>query len=211
MKKALFLLAAVLLVACSSSNGPENNPEFNSAYFPASDGDTWYYTKWESEKIVREIDGDTAVNGVNCIRVLENGSTSEAWRIVEDGDSAGFYVHMLTYGFESDTIRPYFDPPLRIPLNMNVGEEYDYASDAFYEQGGTAYTFSITGTLVFEGFVDKTVPAGSFGDVARIHYYDIDENSDTTQYYEYYAPGVGLLDNEIYVLDSAFIDRVWIR
>ena len=205
MRKVLLILAFALLAGCSSSsNGPDNNPEFTAAYFPVSDGDTWFYTNSESEKIERRIDGDTVINGVTCIRVIENGSTAEAWRLIESGDSAGFYVHMLAIPTNEGDIQPYFVPPLRIPLNMEVDEEYNYDSDAFYEQGGTAYTFTITGTLIFEGFADKTVPAGSFGDVARIYY-------ETDDYYEYYAEGVGLLDNEDYVLDSAHINGEWIR
>ncbi|NIP41707.1 MAG: hypothetical protein GWO41_12530 [candidate division Zixibacteria bacterium] len=211
MRNALLLLALALLLACSSSsNGPENNPEFTAAYFPVSDGDTWFYTNSESEKIERRIDGDTIINGFTCIRVIENGSTAEAWRLIEDGDSAGFYVHMLSFVFGSDTIKPYFEPPLRIPLNMQVGEEYNYNSDLFYEFGGQMYSDSTKGKLVFEGFIDKTVPAGGFADVARIHYYDYVPD-DTIQYLEYYAPDVGLLDNELYILDSAFINGEWIR
>ncbi|MBD3219001.1 MAG: hypothetical protein GF310_12060 [candidate division Zixibacteria bacterium] len=212
MKKALALLIFAILIGCSSNgNGPDNDPEFTAAYFPVSDGDTWYYTNSNSEKIKREIDGDTLVNGYNCIRVLENGGTAEAWRIINAGDSVGFYVHMLTFDFAGDTIQPYFAPPLRIPFNMQVNDRYDFDSDGFYEQDGDMYHFDIIGWIVFEGFIDKSVPAGSFGDVARLHYYEPDGSSDTIEYYEYYAEGVGLLDNELIRLDSAFINGEWIR
>jgi hypothetical protein len=205
MKKALAILIVAILIGCSSNgNGPDNDPEFTAAYFPVSDGDTWYYTNSSSEKIKREIDGDTVVNGFNCIRVLENGSTAEAWRVINATDSAGFYVHMLTIPTMQGDIQPSFDPPLRIPFNMEVDDEYNYNSQGSYIQNDTLYEFTLAGKLIFTGFVDKTVPAGNFGDVARIYY-------ETDDYYEYYAEGVGLLDNEDYVLDSAFINGGWIR
>jgi hypothetical protein len=204
MKVLSLIILALVLVGCSSSNGPENTPVFNASYFPHADGDTWYYTASNSEKITRVVDGDTVINGLDCIRILENGEIAEAWSIIESGDSAGFYVNMLTFVYNSEVIHPYFDPPLRIPFNMKADDEYTYDSDGYYTSGGNVYTFTAAGTLKFEGFIEKDVPAGNFKDVARIYYV-------TDNYNEYYAKGVGLLDNEDYVLDSAFIGGKWYK
>ncbi len=204
MKIFSLIILAVILIGCSSSNGPDNVPVFDASYFPHADGDTWYYTAVDETKITRVVDGDTTINGLDCIKILENGATTEAWSIIESGDSAGFYVNMLTFLYGADIIHPYFDPPLRIPFKMAMDEEYNYNSDAYYTLNSQMYTFNVSGKLIFKGFIEKSVPAGDFKDVARIYY-------ETDDYYEYYAEGVGLLDNEDYVLDSAFIGGKWYR
>jgi hypothetical protein len=204
MKVIISTFLISILLTCSSSNGPENTPEFTSAYFPIGDGDTWYFSTSTSEKITRTIDGDTTINNVQCLRVLENGRTAEAWSITESGDSAGFYVHLLLLKFANDTVLTRFEPPLRIPLEMEKSDLYEYSSTGYYTLNSEQYFFSINGSLQFLGFIDKTVAAGSFENVIDLYYINDD-------YHEYYAEGVGLLDNEDYVLDSAFIDGVWIK
>jgi len=206
MKYILSMIALTLIVSCSSPNDPDPVVKLDSSYFPLDDGDTWYFTSAAKGSVVRTIDGDTVISGVTCKRVLENGLTAEAWTVIESGDSSGFYVHLLTFAINNgvDTISPRFVPPLEIPLEMEEEEAFAYDSDGFLELDGLPYMITIAGTLRFKGFINKTVPAGSFADVARVHY-------ETDGYNEYYAPDVGLLDNEDYVLDSAFIDGQWAR
>ncbi len=204
MIRSILIAITLLLLAisCSSSNGPEPVLVLDESYFPTADGDTWYFTSSELGSRVRTIEGDTTIEGCNCIRVRENGVTWEAWSIIPDGDSAGFYVHLLSFVAGVDTFHAWVEPPLRIPFEMDQDETYNYSSDAFYYDGGDLFTFTIAGTLRFDGFVDKTVPAGNFQDVLNLAY---------PGYREYYAKNVGLLDNGDYVLDSAFIDGEWIR
>ena len=206
MKYIFGLIALALIISCSSPNDPDPVVVLDSSYFPLEDGTTWYFTSATKGSIVRTIDGDTVISGITCKRILENGLTAEAWTVTESGDSAGFYVHLLTFAINNsaDTISPRFVPPLGIPLEMENEEAYAYDSDGFYDLDGLPYMITIDGTLRFKGFIEKTVPAGSFTDVARVHY-------ETDGYNEYYAPDVGLLDNEDYVLDSAFIGGEWIR
>lgn len=174
---------------------------FNAVYFPVADGDTWYYTSQTLGQVVRTVDGDTTINGRACIRVLEGGVTAEAWSLEESGNSAGFYVHLLSTG----SVFYEFEPPLRIPFDMAVDEVYNYeATVTKYVSGTVSEVFDISGNLRFEGFVDYLVPAGDFENVIQIYYIEDDYN-------EYYAPGVGLLDNEDYVLDSAYIGGTWFR
>ncbi len=200
----ILAILALAMVSCSSSDGPDGGPVFDASYFPHANGDTWYFTASNSDKITRVVDGDTVINGLDCIKILENGEIAEAWSIIETGDSSGFYVNMLSFIYGDETIHPYFDPPLRIPFNMKANDEYTYDSDAYYTSGGDVYTFPAVGVLKFEGFIEKSVPAGDFTDVARIYYV-------TDDYYEYYAKGVGLLDNDDYVLDSAYIGGKWYK
>jgi len=164
-----------------------------SQYFPMADGDTWYYTDGSARNIIRTVSGDTVINGLRCQRVLENDTTAEAW----SKDSTGFYVHLL------DQIL-WFDPPLKIPFNLALEEPYDYASTAYWTENDTTYFVDISGTLKFKGYETYSVTAGVFDSCLHFLYL-------TEGYNEYYARSVGLLDNDDYVLDSAFVGGVWYR
>jgi len=144
------------------------------------------------------------VNSISCIKVLDNSQIAEAWQFKEGGDSAGFYIHLLT----DDGTNFRFYPPLKIPYEMMPGEYYNYVSRGYFKQGGHDYYFDVNDSLLFEGFVSKTVNAGTFEDALKIKY---DVSDPPNSYYEYYGKGVGLLDNEDYILDSAYIDGVWYR
>ena len=171
--------------------------ENGTEYFPMAEGDIWYYTWTDSAKTIkREVSGDTVILGTTCTRVLENTATAEAWT----KDANGFYVHLLAGTF-------WFDPPLAIPFDLEEGLTYDFSSNMFTKVAGQTYTSVISGGLDFTGYVSKTVPAGTFNDVIELYY----QPDDETNYYEYYARGVGLLDNGDYILDSAYIDGVWHR
>ncbi len=174
------------------ANGPD--------YFPLADGDTWYYTNASSDQIIREVSGDTVINGYQCKRILHNGQTAEAWSIITAGDSAGFYFHMLT-----DVYHYQFDPPLVIPFDLAYDEPYNYSSTATWVQNDTLWTANISGTLKFKGYVTYDTPTGiHFDDVIKFFYIP-------DGYSEYYARGVGLVDNEDIVLDSAFVGGVRYR
>jgi len=160
-------------------------------YFPMADGDTWYYTNAASQKLTRVVSMDTTVNGVVCKRIRENGATEEAWAI----DSTGFYVHLLT-----DVYHYRFVPPLKIPFDLVLEAPYNFSSDVYWLDS----TAVISGTLKFKGYVAFDAPAGHFENVIKLYYIP-------DGYYEHYAKGVGLLDNEDMVLDSAFVGGVWFR
>jgi hypothetical protein len=166
-------------------------------YFPIADGDIWYYTWVDSNKTVkRQVSGDTVINSITCVRILENDTTAEAWT----KDASGFYVHLLAKAF-------WFEPPLAIPFDLEEGITYNFSSNMFTRIDGNIYTSVISGALDFEGYITKTVPAGQFNDVIKLFY----QPNDEVSYYEYYAPGVGLLDNGDYILDSAYIGGIWYR
>lgn len=162
-------------------------------YFPFADGDTLYYTDASHNKIVRVVSGDTTINGLPCKRILENDTTTEAWSV----DSTGFYVHLL-----DKTL--WFDPPLKIPFDLAYDEPYNYSSAVYWTENDTLYQSEITGILKFKGYLTFTVGAGRFDSTIQISY-------ATEGYSEYYARGVGLLYNEDYALDSAFVGGVWYR
>jgi hypothetical protein len=177
--------------------------ENGSSYFPMSDGDTWYYTDASNRKIVRAVQGDTVIITPaadltpierTCTRVLENDTTTECWSI----DSIGFNVHLL------DKVLS-FEPPLVIPFGLALEESYLYDSKVYITENDTLYEAgTATGSLKFKGYITHTVSAGQFDSVAHFLYL-------TDGYSEYYAKGVGLLDNDDYVLDSAFVGGIWYR
>ncbi|MDD4051013.1 MAG: Ig-like domain-containing protein [candidate division Zixibacteria bacterium] len=164
-----------------------------SLYFPMADGDTWYFTAADMHKVKRTVSGDTTITTHVCKRVLENDTTAEAWFV----DSTGFYVHLLDGILRAE-------PPLKLPYHMAVNDIYHYASRLNWTEGGNSYYADIAGDIKFSGFVSRTVPAGTFPDAIKFLYI-------TDGYSEYYVEGLGLIDNEDYVLDSAFVGGVWYR
>lgn len=164
-----------------------------SLYFPMADGDTWYFTAADMHKVKRIVSGDTTITTHVCKRVLENDTTAEAWFV----DSTGFYVHLLDGILRAE-------PPLKLPYHMAVNDIYHYASRLNWTEGGNSYYADIAGDIKFSGFVSRTVPAGTFPDAIKFLYI-------TDGYSEYYVEGLGLIDNEDYVLDSAFVGGVWYR
>jgi len=173
--------------------------ENGTEYFPMAEGDTWYYTWIDSAKsIKREVSGDTTILSVSCKRILENDTTAEAWT----KDASGFYVHLLAEDF-------WFDPPLAVPFDLEEGLPYNYLSNMFFRRNDSTFSGTTSGSINFIGYITKTVQAGQFDDVIEL-YYDPDDPEESN-YYEYYARGVGLLDNGDYILDSAYIGGVWYR
>ncbi len=170
---------------------------FGSAYFPFVDGDTWYFTDTTGQSIVRTVSGDTTIFARPCKRIRHNGSTVEAWSIID----STFAVHMLT-----GSISIYLNPPLTIPFDLPT-TAHAYSSEVF--DGNVSLNFNIEGDLSFVNYVSKTVPAGTYLGVAELYYDPVGNEPDDPPYYEYYAPGIGLLDNGDLVLDSAFIDGTW--
>jgi len=174
------------------TNGPD--------YFPMAEGDTWYYTDGDQETIVRTVSGDTVIAGNSCKRILHNDQTAEAWSIITTGDSAGFYVHLLT-----DIYNYRFEPPLVIPFDLVFDAPYNYQSTAYWVEDQTPYYAEISGTLKFKGYEAYTTPTGlNFDDAIKFFYIP-------DGYYEHYARNVGLLDNGDFVLDSAYVGGVWYR
>lgn len=164
-----------------------------SRCFPMADGDTWYFTAADDHKVTRVVSGDTTITGHVCKRVLENDTTAEAWYT----DSTGFYVHLLDGILRAE-------PPLKIPFHMAVNGIYPYTATLYWTENDTAYSASIAGDMKFSGYVSHTVPAGTFPEAIKILYI-------TDGYSEYYVSGLGLIDNDDYQLDSAYVGGVWYR
>ncbi|NMC45042.1 MAG: Ig-like domain-containing protein [candidate division Zixibacteria bacterium] len=164
-----------------------------SRYFPMADGDTWYFTAADDHKVTRVVSGDTTITSHVCKRVLENDTTAEAWLI----DSTGFYFHLLDGILRAE-------PPLKIPFHMAVNEIYPYAATLYWTENDTAYSAPVAGDMKFSGYVSHTVPAGIFPEAVKFLYI-------TDGYSEYYVNGLGLIDNDDYKLDSAYVGGVWYR
>ncbi|MEE9443362.1 MAG: hypothetical protein V3V99_11925 [candidate division Zixibacteria bacterium] len=169
-------------------------------YFPMADGDTWYYTNAIDEQIIRTVSGDTTIALSTCRRVLHNGITAEAWSIDSSAtDTAGYYVHMLT----GDDIYV-FVPPLAIPFNLEMAGPHNYNSQVFVNNVGAG---SVSGQLSFVDYGKVQILGRIFESVIQLHYTPDGE----PEYYEFYAPYVGLLNNGDIELDSAFVGGVWYR
>jgi hypothetical protein len=186
-----------MLAGCSDIKKPFFSEQNMSDYFPMQVGDTWYYTENGETEVIRRIGDQIDLDGVNCMPVLTSippvvtDSLEECWGISEDA----FAIYLIAF-------RYYPDPPLIIPFNITSASPYTY--DSFAKKDNNPNSgFQITGELSFGGLVTKTVPAGTFQKCLKLHY---DDGSDP--YDEYYAPGIGLLDNGDIALDSAYVGGV---
>ena len=168
-----------------------------ATYFPLDTANRWYYfSRGGNNHIVRQVSGDTIIAGLHCLRVLHNGLTAEAWSV----DSTGFYTHLLLNKYRAE-------PPLAIPFALKVDSVYYYNSTVYWDENGTSFEATFSGSLLYKGFTADTVGAGIFTDCIKIHYLP----DGDTPYDEIYARNVGLLDNGDLTLDSAFVGGVWYR
>lgn len=191
------VLFSIMILAGCSGDEPFFMEGRISDYFPMQVGDTWYYTDTEGTVVVRTIGDETDLSGTDCMPVYTSlppvitDSLEECWGISEEA----FSIYLIAF-------RYYPDPPLIVPFNITSDSPHLY--DSFAAKDGNPNSgFRIEGALSFEGLVTKTVPAGTFKNCLKLKYDDGSEPYD-----EYYAPGVGLLDNGDIVLDSAFVGGV---
>lgn len=210
----ILIIIALIMAACSDDDKP-NNPQptglgIDSTYFPIGEGDSWYYTSSDTMQIVRAISGDTVIVATGTLvifgdsievtdtgkKVLENGVTAQAW----SRDSIAFYIHLI-----GDIYRP--NPPLPIPYELELNVPFEYWTRFIWTENSTEYFQDDSGTTVYRGDVQRTVPAGLFDSVIQITYNPAGQSS----YDEYYARNVGLLDDGDYILDSAFVGGIWYR
>ncbi len=197
MKNIIILFFILMLINCSPDK-PAPAPKIidGPEYFPMADGDKWFYSTQNVPLIIRQVSGDTTVAGVSCKRVFENMHTIEAWTV----DSTGFRLHLLAE-------KLWLDPPLEIPFKLVQGESFSYQSKAFFYKNDSLVYYELGGKLQFSGYVTKEVKAGKFSNVLKFHY----SPDGGDPYDEYYAKGVGLLDNGEYLLDSAYIGGKWYK
>ena len=193
------LIMAATLIILAGCGGDDSVQILKNAdnYFPMEPGDTWYYTYYAPEDtfpIVRQIANDTVLISDSCFPVLEDGDIAQCWT----KDSIGLHINYMLFHYK-------VQPPLLIPFSQRSDEPYAYNSNAIHISNPDN-VIKIQGTLTFGGYVNKTVPAGTFKNCIKLRYDEAGDYSET--YYEYYASGVGLLDDGNRVLDSAFIDGV---
>ncbi|MEZ5358997.1 MAG: hypothetical protein R3F48_09230 [Candidatus Zixiibacteriota bacterium] len=177
---------------------------FGEEYFPMALGDTWYYTNDSGHTIKRTVEADSTLCTVTATKIYHNNEIAEAWSI----NDSGFFVHLLTGAISIEVI-----DPLEIPFNLPSTGTHNYSSGIWIRSGiNCVYQdVDIEGTLTFINYESKTVPAGTFESVAELYYDPTGDDPEDPPYSEFYAPGIGLLDNGDMVLDSAFIGGVWYR
>lgn len=185
-------------------------------YFHLDDGDVWYYTytneSGESWQVVREVAPDITIEGTptgDCTGIKENGGFFECWSL----DSYSFKQHFLGVRISPQVTEVLsVEPALEIPLDLRSDRPHFYSSVAT-DIRNPQITFDIEGFLIFDGYSTHTVSAGTFENCMTLLYTPVDANGkpDTDSpdaYREYYAPGVGLIDNGDIVLDSAIVNGI---
>ncbi len=213
-KSFLFLCASLPLIAPLVITGcgddpPEPPPKSKiiagERYFPMHDGDIWYYN---SANTIRMVDGDTTINGYNCKRVMEGIITTQAWSLT----SERFAQHLL-----DRTVS--FDPPLQIPLDLMEGEPHGFSSLGLVDPAnnpGNIDSIRTFGEITFAGYVTRRINNVDLDSCIKIDYDYIDSVwfSDAepigaaSQYSEFYARGIGLIDDGDLLLDQAKINGV---
>jgi hypothetical protein len=212
---SLVLIIIVSVFGCSLTGCGEGPVEEEPAqkivggerYFPMADGNIWYYN---SANVIREVDGDTTINGVVCKKVLQGILTFQAWSLNEER----FAQHLLERTFS-------FEPPLEIPLDLQKGAPHEFNSlgivDPSYNPDDIDSVRTI-GSLSFDGYVTRTVNQVDLDSCIKLDYDytdqvyfgdGISENFET-QYSEYYARGIGLISDGEIELDQALIDGVMV-
>jgi hypothetical protein len=198
------IVLSFIICSCDDDNGSVNGnhvevlPDNPEEFFPMEVGDTWYYTeddfwfakRWVGEKILFEGDSCYPVYKKTVPEIIPD--TLEQCLTI---DSTGVYIHYLASQFK-------FDPPLKIPFDLASDNPHVYdATGVDIEDPGT--TLHIQGQIEYRGVVQKTVPAGTFDETIELYY-----NDSAEKYTEFYARGVGLLDDGSIVLDSAIVGGV---
>jgi hypothetical protein len=201
MKALIIIIATLNLAGCSSSDksiDPSVQAEkITAEYFPMANGDTWYYSSSAEPLMIWSVSGDTLINGVTCKKIMQDlNHYYMACRI----DSEGYKIYFR------DGLS--FNPPFVIGFNWEKGKQYNVSVGFHAKYGGTEMHDTISIPMEFVGYCSKTVHAGSFNNVVKMHYITCDLFDE---YYEYYAKGIGLLDEEDYALDSAFIGGSWYK
>ncbi len=209
----LVTLLAISFVSCNKDKGTDPDPyaeiTLTEDYFPMEDGDIWFYTFEGNKRVIRHIDGDTMIVNDTAKRVrdsvyfntlLLSDSTKQVW----SKDNSQFNLHII-----DAVILP--QPKLYIPFGLTKGQSHYYNSLIYFIINDSLIGGDerLVGKLTNLGGISKTVPAGAFTDVIVLHYDD--SLPSVGSYNEYYAPGVGLIDNGDLVLDSAHIGGVWYR
>jgi hypothetical protein len=211
------IVAALLIFLISSCgkgpDGPGDHPKIvgGERYFPMADGDTWFYN---SAAVIREVDGDTTINGYVCKKVLQGTVTAQAWSIT----SERFAQHLLEETY-------IFDPPLEIPLDLEKGTPHEFNSLGINSAAipGSQDPVQVDsvrtiGKLSFDGYVTKTINQVDLDSCIKldydytdhVYYADGDSILFPNQYSEYYARNIGLIDDGDIVLDQARIDGVMV-
>ena len=192
-------ISIIILAGCSGDD-PVVVMKWTDGFFPMEPGDTWYYTIYDEngvpvDRITREAGEVRDFQGILCTPIYDdNGLREQCWT----KDSTGFSVHLFLYYYVPD-------PPLLIPFDLRSDRPYLY--DSFAEMAtNPSQGIRIRGKMTLAGYVPRSVPAGSFKNCLKLRYDEEGEYRET--YYEYYAPGVGLIDDGTIILDSAIIGGV---
>jgi hypothetical protein len=210
---SLFLGAFLVVLSCNDDGvEPEDPVKITDplSFFPITEGNLWSYN---NGVVIREIDGDTTINGITCSRLLRGGETAEALTI----DAGGFYQHLLDGAI-------WFDPPLPIPFSLEKDEPYEVFSIGRELGEDTTAIGSFSGTLTFKGYVSRTVVDHDYDSLVYLDYkmtiYNFaDSVSLQTNFDEFYARNIGLVlsrdiesngaATDALNLDSARINGVW--
>lgn len=187
----------------TNSGSIPDTTHLSSSFFPMANGDTWYYTNDNSQKITRTIAGDTSIgignppfSYVSCKKVQENGITVEAWRLTQ----TAFEIHLIDRIYSPQ-------PPLAIPFDTEINAPFSNMTHLYYQNGDSLQAAYFSESVVLKGFVSKLVPAGLF--LKSAYFTHTPEFSDN--YDEFYGNGIGLLSDFRLTLDSAYISGIWYR
>jgi hypothetical protein len=205
----LWFSLILLFVACDDNgNGPNDDPitiTNGRTFFPVADGNRWSYN---NGAVIRQLDGDTVINGDTCARLFSGGVTEEAWTLTDER----FAQHLLAQVI-------WFDPPLQIPFDLEKDKPYEFSSIG-REVGDTTARGRYYGTLTFKGYVSQTVMGNDYDSLLHLDYHVTvfnfsDSSESVSDFEEYYARGIGLVlspdpnPNFALNLDSARINGFW--
>ena len=159
-----------------------------SRILPLKIGNTWIYTHITSAGSFTETLNVTSVTNIGGVDVYRGDSTS--------GTSSTYEYHGNHVGdglyFYGDGGIGIISPCLFLQYPCSVGDSW------IYDRWGGTYTVQSISTIV-------TVDAGSFECI--VYYYRRDTATGLTEHFEYWAPGIGMIKNNVYK-DHDLIDSI---
>ena len=163
--------------------------EDTSVILPLEIGNTWTHDNVTSHGTSSETLTVVSVSNIGGIDVYRTNYSTGAYEYLGNHIGNGLY-------FYGDNTTGYIIPPyLFLQYSCSVGDSW-----TFDRYGGT-YTVQDISDVI-------TVPAGSFECI--VYYYRRSTASGLTEHYEYWAPGIGLVQNNVY-LDHSLIVSIRLR
>jgi len=186
--KYRILLLALLIASCGDNHIVQRAAE---DYFPLRADYSWRYAS-ENDTVIVEVEPIDTILQVECFPVSYNGAVQY---LTKSDNAVSKYVRKI-YDYAGDDYTVIEDFVVRIELPLINGNSYEYnLTDSIYVAGQWIKAeYRITAAVVDFAY------DSDYGDTYEINLLTVESMLtpdtsivDTSEYTEYYAPGVGMI------------------